>query len=335
MGAKPCGGGTRSHSGDAGVGHRAQVFLHVNNRSGNTGPAECQSWVCPVSSRLFSSTENGGWVTRSLCERKSGLGWSWVRNRPLSRAGCVESWVTRISGPGRTVTLQGQATSDCSSSRPAPQLFSAGPTGLGCPSGLGSASRMQTRRHKRLVLNPKRIPLWAPSRGNMAVHMVHPARATRPGTVTVQEALCSALAPVCERCPRPGGKDRRPAAEPRCCWGKVPAVCRELLVSWRVGVAAGRAGAGPTPPTPRPWPASGQQVCPGVHWDGVGRRQAGRGRQCSQETPLWGLILCCLRSKADTLFGPLGLGRLQPVSPCSWLGSDLSWEAASLRSLCF
>lgn len=120
LGAKPCGGGTRSHSGDAGVGHRAQVFLHVNNRSGNTGPAECQSWVCPVSSRLFSSTENGGWVTRSLCERKSGLGWSWVRKRPLSRASCVESWVTRISGPGRTVTLQGQATSDCSSSRPAP-----------------------------------------------------------------------------------------------------------------------------------------------------------------------------------------------------------------------
>lgn len=194
-------GDTRSHSGDAGIGHRAQVCFYILT----TGLAtlvllNVSPGSAPISSRLFSSTENGGWVIRSLCGRKSGLGWSWVRKWPLSRASCVESWVTRISGPGLTVTLQGQATSNCSSSLPSLQLFSASLTGLGCPSSLGSTSRMQTRRHKRLVLNPKRIPLWAPSRGNMVVHTVHPVGTTCPGMVTVQEAeswaLCSVLAPV-------------------------------------------------------------------------------------------------------------------------------------------
>lgn len=71
------------------------------------------------------------------------------------------------------VTLQGQAASDSPSSCPSSQLFLSSLTALGCPSSLGSGGRMQTRQYKCLVLNPKRTPLWAPSRGNVALHAVH------------------------------------------------------------------------------------------------------------------------------------------------------------------
>lgn len=73
----------------------------------------------------------------------------------------------------RCVTLQGQAASDSPSSCPSSQLFLSSLTALGCPSSLGSGGRMQTRQYKCLVLNPKRTPLWAPSRGNVALHAVH------------------------------------------------------------------------------------------------------------------------------------------------------------------
>lgn len=72
------------------------------------------------------------------------------------------------------VTLKGRTASDCPSSRPSLQLFLSSLTALGGPSSLGSVSRMQTRQHKRLGLNPKRIPLWAPSRGNMVLCTVYP-----------------------------------------------------------------------------------------------------------------------------------------------------------------
>lgn len=76
------------------------------------------------------------------------------------------------------VTLQGQAASACPSPGP-PRSYFRPAYSLGCPSSLGSVSRMQTRQHERLVLNPKRIPLRAPSRGNRAVHTVRPAGTTR------------------------------------------------------------------------------------------------------------------------------------------------------------
>lgn len=44
------------------------------------------------------------------------------------------------------VTLKGRAASDRSSSRPSSQLFLSSLTALGCPSSLGSESRMQTRQ---------------------------------------------------------------------------------------------------------------------------------------------------------------------------------------------
>lgn len=192
--------------------------------------------------------------------------------------------------------------------RPAPQLFSAGPTGLGCPSSLGSPSRMQTRRHERLVLNPKRIPLWAPSRGNMAVHTVHPARATRPGTVTVQEALCSALAPVCERRPRPGGEDRRPVAEPRCCRGKVPAVCRELLVSWRVGVCRWEEGRS-RPYGPHPQALAGRAA--GLSWGSLGwggPKTGGQGQTAFPGNPFVGPDPLLSQKQGRHSVWPLGPG---------------------------
>ena len=78
------------------------------------------------------------------------------------------------------VTLKGRAASHCPSSRPSSQLFLSSLTALGDPSRLGSVSRMQTRQHKRLVLIPKRVPLWAPSRGN-AASVLCIRRGHRPG----------------------------------------------------------------------------------------------------------------------------------------------------------
>lgn len=110
------------------------------------------------------------------------------------------------------VTLKGRAASDCPSSRPSLQLFLSSLTALGCPHSLGSVSRIQTRQHKRLVWNPKRVPLWAPSHGNMTFHTVHPT-----GTTHLEDgdgargrelgSLCSILALVWERCPRPAGEN--------------------------------------------------------------------------------------------------------------------------------
>lgn len=119
------------------------------------------------------------------------------------------------------VTLQGQAASDSPSSCPSSQLFLSSLTALGCPSSLGSGGRMQTRQHKCLVLNPKRTPLWAPSRGNTALHAVHATGTKVWRMATVGEAgcllgaLCSILAPVWESCRRHGGKDT--VAESYCC----------------------------------------------------------------------------------------------------------------------
>lgn len=97
------------------------------------------------------------------------------------------------------VTLKGRAASHCPS-RPSSQLFLSSLTALGDPSRLGSASRMQTRQHKRLVLIPKRIPLWALSRGN-AASVLCIRRATGPEEVTMREVgsrvlCCTSLAPV-------------------------------------------------------------------------------------------------------------------------------------------
>lgn len=65
------------------------------------------------------------------------------------------------------MTLKGPAASGRPSSRSL-QLFLSSLTALGGLCSLGSVSRMQTRQHKRLVLNPRRIPPGAPSRGNTA-----------------------------------------------------------------------------------------------------------------------------------------------------------------------
>lgn len=67
-----------------------EMFLHPNNRSGNSGPAECHAWDCP---NLFQSLLfHWEWLSGYLfTQRKSGPGWG--------RARCVGSWVNRISGP--------------------------------------------------------------------------------------------------------------------------------------------------------------------------------------------------------------------------------------------
>lgn len=51
---------------------------------------------------------------------------------------------------------------------------------------------------------------------------------------------------------------------------------------------------------------AGQQVCPVICCDGVGRRQVGRGQQGSWETSLWPLSLTVSGSKADPTSWPLG-----------------------------
>lgn len=72
------------------------------------------------------------------------------------------------------VTLKGRTASDCPSSRPLLAVIFVQLDSPWLSHSLGSASRMQTRQHKRLVLNPKRAPPWAPSHGNVTLHTVHP-----------------------------------------------------------------------------------------------------------------------------------------------------------------
>lgn len=55
------------------------------------------------------------------------------------------------------MTLKGRGASNHLFSCPSSQLFLSSLTALGCSSSLGSVSRMQTRQHRRLVLNPKRF----------------------------------------------------------------------------------------------------------------------------------------------------------------------------------
>lgn len=68
----------------------------------------------------------------------------------------------------------------------------------------------------------------------------------------------------------------------------------------------------------------------------LGSRPPGLGRGGQRLCP----VVRCAGWAEDRWAGqtlgssPWGLGRLQPVSHCSWLGSDLSWEAASLKPLC-
>lgn len=212
------------------------------------------------------------------------------------------------------MTLKGRAASDRPSSRPSLQLFLSSLMALGCPHGLGSVSRIQTRRHKRLALNPKRVPLWAPSHGNMTFRTVHPAGTTHLEAgdgVSGQElgSLCSVLALVWGR--RPCFVGVLLLARP------LPALRREAWGSWRVGVCSGEGG--PSRPCWAPNPQALAVVDGGVWgavlwftamgWAGVLWRQP------------WGpCSVTVSRSKADTMSWRWGPGKAAPVSHCSGWG---------------
>lgn len=224
------------------------------------------------------------------------------------------------------MTAQGQAASACPSPGP-PHSYFRPADSLGCPSSLGSVSRMQTRQHERLVLNPKRIPLRAPSRGNRAVHTVRPAGATRleDGDSAGQRAGFSAQCWLRSERAIPGPVVR--VMEPHC-RQETPQLCAGH--GWSAGGRVSVAGRGQQQALwgSRPW-RGGQQAVAAVD---------------SRTWPRWTAALSWVgcagwagdRWAVQTLgSSPWGLGRRQPVSHCSWLGSDLSWEAASLSPLCF
>lgn len=186
------------------------------------------------------------------------------------------------------MTLQGRAASACPSSGP-PRSYFCPAYSRGWPNSLGSVSRMQTRQHERLALNPKRIPLWAPSRGNMAVHTVRPAGTTRleDGDSAGERAGFSARS--CLRSERavPGLVVR--VVEPHCCQEtSQPCAGNCWSAGGRLSAAGKRAAAGPAGLlTPRPWPRwTAALSCGLLCW--VGRRRVGR---------------------ADTGFQPLGPGK--------------------------
>lgn len=111
----------------------------------------------------------------------------------------------------------------------------------------------------------------------------------------------------------------------------LPALCREVWVSWRVGVCSGEDGPS------RPCWAPNPQALAVVHraavlwftavgWagaTGVLRRQL--CGPCS---------VTVSGSEADTTFWPWGPGKAAPVSHCSGQGSDLSRQAICPRPLC-
>lgn len=209
------------------------------------------------------------------------------------------------------VTLQGQAASACPSPGP-PRSYFRPAYSLGCPSSLGSVSRTQTRQHERLVLNPKRIPLRAPSRGNRAVHTVRPA-----GTTRLEDGDSAGQRAGSERAV-PGPVVR--VMEPPC-----RQETSQLCVGncWSAGGRVSAAGRG------QQQALRGSQ--PWLRWT------AGRGRGGQQLCPVVGCAGWAGDRWAGQTLGssPWGLGRREPVSHCSWLGSDLSWEAASRSPLCF
>lgn len=198
---------------------------------------------------------------------------------------------------------------------------------------------MQTRRHKRLVLNPKRIPLWAPSRGNMVLHTVHPVgttcledgdgeRGRELGSQLVNPG--SGLGALSEA----GGEDilsqsltaaRKPPS-------RVQGTAGQLEV---VSAAEKRAGAGPAgPPILRPgmWWTAGPS-CGFLRWGGL--KTGGQGQTGFPRDLFVALAQLLSQEVRQTQCSSrVALGRLQPVSHCSWLGSGLSREAACLRPLC-
>lgn len=100
-------GDTQSHSGEAGSCHGAQMCFYILTTGLATlVPLNVSPGSTPTLSSLCPPTGNGDWAIVPS-ERTRGLGWSWARKQPVSRASCVESWVNRISGPRPLCDLAG------------------------------------------------------------------------------------------------------------------------------------------------------------------------------------------------------------------------------------
>lgn len=110
------------------------VALHFNNRSGNPGPVERQSRVCPdlVRSLLLHWEWGSGHLLPLLEDKWPGLELGHETASEQSRLHGIlgEQDLRPLT---HRVTLKGRTASDCPSSRPSLQLFLSSLTALGCP----------------------------------------------------------------------------------------------------------------------------------------------------------------------------------------------------------
>lgn len=128
--------------------------------------------------------------------KASGLRRSWGVSWPLSGGSCVKRGLSGSQALDPLHDLEEPSRLRLYS--PSSKLFLSRLTALGCGSSLGSGSRMQTRRLRCLVPNPKRMLLRVPPSGPQVVNTLWEGSQSQRTVPKRKGAVlsCSLSAPV-------------------------------------------------------------------------------------------------------------------------------------------